>query len=153
MEDILIRWGTKDDLPRVFALVKELSIFERAEHEVTNTVEKMEKEGFGEHPAFSFFVAELGNEIVGLALYYFSYSTWKGRSLYIDDLIVTEKYRKNGIGDKLFKAVLQVAKEESCGKIHWQVLDWNQPAINYYSKIGASFDDGWINCAITSDKF
>lgn len=148
MEKLIVRKGEKRDIPQVFNLIKELAIFEKSPHEVTNTIARMEKEGFGEHPAFEFFVAEQNDEIIGLVLYYFSYSTWKGRSLYIDDLIVTEKFRKNGIGDKLFQAVLKVAKAEHCGKIHWQVLDWNQPAINYYSKVGASFDKGWINCSI-----
>lgn len=148
MEEVLIRKGKKEDLIQVLGLVKELAVFERAENEVVNTVERMEEEGFGTTPSFDFFVADHNGKIVGMALYFFSYSTWKGRSLYLDDLIVTEKYRKNGIGDKLFNAVLEVAKKENCGKMHWQVLDWNTPAINYYKKQGSAFDGSWINCAI-----
>lgn len=151
MDKITIRKGEKRDIPQVFRLIQELAAFEKAPGEVANSVERMEKEGFGAHPAFEFYVAESGSEVIGIALYYFSYSTWKGRSLYIDDLIVTEKYRKNGIGDKLFRTVLEVAKAENCGKIHWQVLDWNQPAINYYSKIGARFEKEWLNCSIVLD--
>ncbi len=153
MKEIIIRKGREEDLEQVLDLVKELAVFEKAEHEVSNSVERMKKEGFGDRPAFEFFVAEISNRIVGIALYYFSYSTWKGRSLYLDDLIVTEKYRRNGIGDKLFQAVYKVAKDENCGKIHWQVLSWNEPAIKYYEKVGASFDDDWVNCAITYDKY
>jgi len=153
MESLVIRKGKKEDIPQVFNLVKELSIFEKAEEKVANTIERMEMEGFGDNPAFKFFVAEVNGQIVGMALYYFSYSTWKGRSLYIDDLIVTEAFRKKGIGDQLFQKVFEVAKKEKCGKIHWQVLDWNTPAINYYKKLGAEFEGEWINCAITSDKY
>lgn len=153
MQEVTIRKGTKDDLPQVFALINELAVFEKAPHEVTNSVERMEREGFGEKPAFEFFVAEVENEIVGISLYYFSYSTWKGRSLYIDDLIVTERMRHRGIGNRLFQETLNVARQENCGKIHWQVLDWNTPAIDYYRKVGASFDGEWINCAIANEKF
>lgn len=153
MQNVVIRKGKKKDLPQVFALVQELAIFEKAPDEVTNSVARMELEGFGERPAFEFFVAELDEKIVGMSLYYFSYSTWKGRSLYIDDLIVTESMRNRGIGNKLFQETLEVARQENCGKIHWQVLDWNETAINYYRKVGASFDGEWVNCAISADKF
>ncbi len=152
MKDILIRKGTIDDIEEVFDLVLELARFEKEEHQVLNSVDRMKEEGFSANPAFEFFVAESAEKIVGMALYYFSYSTWKGKSLYIDDLVVYPEYRRQGIGDQLMKKVLEIGKEENCGKVHWQVLDWNEPAINYYKKIGAEFDGAWINCAIPNCK-
>lgn len=152
MELVIIRKGIKEDIDQVFQLVLELARFENAEHEVKNSVSRMKEEGFKNNPAFEFFVAEFEEKIVGMALYYFSYSTWKGRSIYIDDLVVLENYRRQGIGDRLLKEVLKVAKKEKCGKVHWQVLDWNKPAINYYRKIGAEFDGEWINCAISYEQ-
>ena len=147
-----IRKGQEDDLPQVLELVKELATFEKAPEEVVNTTEKMIGEGFGNRPYFEFFIAEEHEQIIGLALYFFSYSTWKGKSLYLDDIIVTETSRGKGIGKALFKKVAEVAKDENCGKMHWQVLDWNEPAIDYYKKLGASFDREWINCALTSEQ-
>lgn len=150
--DIKIRKGTKEDIKKVYDLVLELARFEKAEHEVINTPEKMMEEGFGSKPFFQFFVAEKANEIIGMALYFFSYSTWKGKSLYLDDLVVTEEYRNRGIGKSLMIEVIKEAKKENCGKLHWQVLDWNEPAINYYKALGSSFDGEWINCALTNDQ-
>ena len=147
-----IRKGVKSDLPDVLKLIKELAKFEKAPDEVENTIERMELEGFGSRPYFEFFVAEVDSNIVGLALYFFSYSTWKGKSLYLDDLIVQKEYRGEGIGTQLFNELLKVAKESNCGKVHWQVLDWNEPAIEYYKKIGSEFDEEWINCAIPNNK-
>lgn len=150
--ELTIRKGRKEDLSQVFGLVRELAEFERAPQEVINTPERMEKEGFGERPAFEFFVAEDRGRIVGISLYFFSYSTWKGRSLYIDDLIVTEAYRGRGVGKALFDATARVAREQDCGKMHWQVLDWNTPAIEYYRSLGATFDAEWINCALNREQ-
>ena len=149
---MLIRKGSIEDVEAVFDLVLELARFENAEDKVTNSVTRMKEEGFGPNPAFGFFVAEVDRKIVGMALYYFSNSTWKGRSLYIDDLVVYPGYRRQGIGDQLMQKVLEVAREQKCGKVHWQVLDWNKPAIEYYRKIGAEFDGEWINCALAFDR-
>lgn len=144
--EINIRKGEKRDVPGVMELVKELAAFENATHEVENSIQRMEAEGFGDSPAFEFFVAEHHGQIIGIALYFFSYSTWKGRSCFLDDLIVTESFRGKGIGKKLFNKVAEVAKEQKCGKLHWQVLDWNAPAISYYKSLNAKFDAAWVNC-------
>ena len=141
-----IRNGKKADLPRVLELVKELALFEKAPHEVTNTIELMEHDGFGPDPVYGFFVAENNEGIVGLSLYYWRYSTWKGRRLYLEDIIVTESQRGKGVGKLLFDRTMQHSLDENCTGMMWQVLDWNEPAINFYKKYGAKLDGEWINC-------
>lgn len=141
-----IREGKKSDLPRVFELIKELAEFERAPHEVTNTVQRMEEDGFGNNPIYGFFVAENENGIVGLSLYYWRYSTWKGKRLYLEDIIVTESERGKQIGTLLFERTMQHALDEKCSGMMWQVLDWNEPAINFYKKYGSVIQDEWMNC-------
>lgn len=147
-----IRQGTKADLPRALELIKELATYERAPHEVTNTVAMMEEDGFGEHPVFGFFVAELEGRVIGLSLYYWRYSTWKGKRLYLEDIIVTESERGKGAGKLLFDRTMQKALEENCTGMMWQVLDWNEPAINFYKKYGAKFDAGWLNCGLEAEQ-
>lgn len=147
-----IRRGTIDDLPQVLALVQELAEFERAPQEVTTTLLDMERDGFGENQVFRFFVAESEQGIVGLALYYTAYSTWKGKTLYLEDLVVTERVRRNGIGRKLFDAVAREAKRTGAKRFAWQVLEWNEPAIAFYKKIGANLDSEWINCRMTEEQ-
>ena len=149
---ITIRTGQKTDLPRVLELVKELALFERAPHEVINTVELMEQDGFGPNPIFGFFVAEKETEIVGLSLYYWRYSTWKGKRLYLEDIIVTEQARGKGIGKNLFDRTMQHALDEQCSGMMWQVLDWNEPAIEFYKKYGAGLSQEWINCSLERDQ-
>ena len=141
-----IRTGQKQDLPRVLELVKELAEFERAPHEVINTVDLMERDGFGPNPIFGFFVAENENGIVGLSLYYWRYSTWKGKRLYLEDIIVTEKERGKKIGKLLFERTMRHALDENCSGMMWQVLDWNEPAINFYKKYGSNIAQDWKNC-------
>jgi GNAT superfamily N-acetyltransferase len=136
----------------VHDLIKELALFERAPQEVTNTVAEMERDSFGENPIFSFFVAETADAIIGIALYYIAYSTWKGKTLYLEDLIVTEKQRRTGVGKKLFDAVAQEAKAIGAKRFAWQVLEWNEPAIAFYKKIGANLDGEWINCRMTEEQ-
>ena len=143
-----IREGTINDLPRVLELVKELAEYERAPHEVINTVEQMKLDGFGPSPIYGFFVAEEDNVIVGLSLYYWRYSTWKGKRLFLEDLIVTEKHRGSGIGKRLFDRTIQKAVEADCSGMMWQVLDWNEPAINFYKKYDTKLDDEWTNCTL-----
>ncbi|WP_353570929.1 GNAT family N-acetyltransferase [Candidatus Albibeggiatoa sp. nov. BB20] len=152
MTNVAIRQGQIDDIKGIFNLVKELAIYENALAELTNTEQRMREDGFGEKPYFHTFVAELEQQIIGVALYYFSYSSWKGKSMYIDDLIVTEEYRHTGVGQSLFKACIEEAKQQQVYKLHWQVLDWNAPAIDFYKKIGATFDAEWINCKILHEK-
>jgi len=141
-----IRKGEKADLPDAFRLIKELALFEKAPEEVTNTIEMMEEDGFGSNPIYGFIVAEDEGEIVGMSMYYYRYSTWKGKRLYLEDLIVTEKARGTGIGKDLLDRTVEIAKETNCTGVMWQVLDWNTPAIDFYKKYGASLDEEWINC-------
>ena len=152
MNNITIRPGRKEDLPRVLELIKELAEYERAPHEVTNTVERLERDGFGPHPVFGFFVAENAERIIGLSLYYWRYSTWKGKRLYLEDIIVTESARGNGAGKLLFDRTMQKCLEENCTGMMWQVLDWNEPAINFYKKYGAKLDGEWMNCGLEAEQ-
>jgi GNAT superfamily N-acetyltransferase len=147
-----IRVGRKEDLSRVLELVKELATFERAPEQVINTVALMEKDGFGANPIFGFFVAENENRVVGLSLYYWRYSTWKGKRLYLEDIIVTESERGKGIGKKLFDRTLQHAIDSECSGMMWQVLDWNTPAIEFYQKYGSSLSSEWINCSLEREQ-
>lgn len=149
---ILIRKGTKQDLPSVLDLINELALFEKAPEQVINTVNDMEKDGFGKNPVFNFYVAELNNTIVGIAVYFIKYSTWKGKGLYLDDLFVTEKFREKGIGKKLFDIIIEEAKNINAKQLHWQVLDWNTPAINFYKKYGATIDAEWLDCKLHFGK-
>ncbi|MFT6867488.1 MAG: GNAT superfamily N-acetyltransferase [Cyclobacteriaceae bacterium] len=145
---IQIRKGTKSDLPSAFELIKELALFEKAPDEVSNTLEMMEKDGFGEHPIYWYIVAEDGGEIVGMSMYYYRYSTWKGKRLYLEDLVVTESRRGTGIGKMLFERTVEIGKETDCTGMMWQVLDWNEPAINFYQEYGTKMDSGWLNCSL-----
>ena len=148
----LIRKGTKQDLHSVLGLIHELALFEKAPEQVTNTVNDMEEDGFGKNSVFDFYVAELNNKIVGIAVYFIKYSTWKGKGLYLDDLFVTEKFRGKGIGKKLFDIVIEEAKKINAKQLHWQVLDWNTPAIDFYKKYGASIDAEWLDCKLHFGK-
>jgi GNAT superfamily N-acetyltransferase len=141
-----IRKGIKSDLPQVLELIKELAQYERALDQVTNTVNQMELDGFGPNPVYGFFVAEHESRIVGISLYYFRYSTWKGKRLYLEDIIVTEKERGGGWGRLLFEKTMQFSLEKNCTGMMWQVLDWNEPAINFYKKYNSKIDGEWLNC-------
>jgi GNAT superfamily N-acetyltransferase len=152
MQPISIRKGIKSDLPQVLQLIQELAIYEKAAGEVIITVEALEKDGFGNHPLFHFFVAELDNKVVGLALYYIKYSTWKGKCVFLEDLIVNSEYRKHGIGKKLFNEVIKAAKEIHAERMEWQVLDWNEPAINFYKTYDTHFAPEWVNCKLVGEQ-
>jgi len=149
---ITIRPGAKHDLPRVLELIKELAAYERASHEVINTVALMEKDGFGPNPIYGLFVAENEQGIVGISLFYWRYSTWKGKRLYLEDIVVTESERGRGIGKELFDRTMQHALDEECSGMMWQVLDWNEPAINFYKKYAAKLDGEWINCSLEAEQ-
>nr|WKN37852.1 GNAT family N-acetyltransferase [Tunicatimonas sp. TK19036] len=154
MPTITIRDGIKEDLPQALALIQELAIFERAPKEVEVTLEELEQDAFGKKPVFEFFVAEDNEQkkVVGLALYFYSYSTWKGKCIYLEDLIVTESYRGQGIGKKLLDRIVLKAKEEDAHRVVWQVLDWNTPAIEFYKSLGASLLTEWITCRLVKDQ-
>jgi GNAT superfamily N-acetyltransferase len=146
---IVIRRGTPEDIPATLSLIKELAAFERAAHEVDNTEQRMLEDGFGPNPVFGFHVAEENGTILGIAVYYFRYSTWKGKRLYLEDIVVTESQRGRGIGKLLFNASIAEAKRTGCKGMSWQVLEWNTPAIEFYKKFNAGFDAEWINCSLT----
>ena len=143
---MIIRPGKKSDIRQVFELIKELAEYEKALDKVSNTVEKLEEDGFGPNPVYELFVAEIENNIVGIALTYYRFSTWRGKVMYLEDLIVREHMRRKGIGKKLFDMVLDHAKVTSCVGLSLQVLDWNDLGINFYKKYNMEFDDEWINC-------
>jgi len=147
-----VRKGSLDDVPFAFNLIKELALYEKAPQEVTVTLDELVADGFGDNPIYGLFVAEQGSEIVGIALYYEKYSTWKGRSLFLEDIIVTENQRGNGIGHALFQSVIAVAKERNSARMEWQVLDWNEPAINFYKKYNANLDAEWLNGKLTREQ-
>jgi GNAT superfamily N-acetyltransferase len=150
--NVIIREGTREDLPATLALIMELARFEKGEHEVINSLEKMERDGFGDSPLFGFFVAEADGVVVGLSLYYWRYSSWKGKRLYLEDIIVTESWRGKGIGKLLFDRTIRHAIQEGSSGMMWQVLDWNQPAIDFYKKYNARFDGEWINCYLELEQ-
>ncbi len=140
--NLIIRKWKASDLDATLALVKELAEFEKEPDAVTNTVERMEQE----QDFFWFFVAEIDNEIVGVAFYFFAYFTWVGKSLYLDDLYVKRDYRGNKIGTKLLQKIFELAKKEDCQRLRWQVLDWNTNAMELYKKLGAHISSEWLNC-------
>jgi GNAT superfamily N-acetyltransferase len=150
--DVVIRPGRKEDLPRTLELIKELAAYERAPNEVTNTVPQMERDGFGADPIFGLYVAERGGVIVGISLYYWRYSTWKGKRLYLEDIVVTEKERGHGVGKALFDRTMQHAVDSGCSGMMWQVLEWNEPALNFYRKYNAKLDDEWTNCSLEREQ-
>jgi len=147
-----IRVAIKEDCLRLLELVNELALYEKFPQEVTVTLQEFEDAGFGENPVYKAFVAEVDGLIVGFALYYVRYSTWKGCRMYLEDLIVTEALRGRGIGKLLFDRLIIEAKEKGFSGMVWQVLDWNEPAINFYNKYGATLESGWLNASLSREQ-
>ena len=139
------RKGQIEDMPAVLDLIKELAIFEKEPNAVVVTVEDLKRDGFGENPLFYTFVAEINDEIVGIALYYYRYSTWKGRTIHLEDLIVREKMRGSGCGMALYSEIIKQGIDDNVRRIEWNVLDWNQPAIDFYEKTGAKVLRDWYS--------
>lgn len=148
---VIIRKADAADLEAVYELIKELAIFENAPNEPSNSLKKFVEEGTAKQPRFHVLVAEKNNEILGIALYYYGYSTWKGAMLYLDDLVVKEKYRNNGIGKQLLDELIKIAKEERINQMRWHVLDWNENAINFYKKYPVTFDSTWVTVKIEKE--
>jgi GNAT superfamily N-acetyltransferase len=148
---IRIRKAEEKDCPELLELIRELAVYERAPHEVSVTPDEFKDAGFGKKPVWEAFVAEVDKKIQGFALYYIRYSTWKGCRLYLEDILVTETMRHKGIGTKLFERIITEAKEKKYNGITWQVLDWNEPAINFYQKYNSHFEAGWLNASISKE--
>jgi GNAT superfamily N-acetyltransferase len=148
--ETIVRPATKKDCPRMMELIQELAEYENAPGEVTVTLQHFVESGFGEKPVWWAFVAVSGEQVNAFALYYIRYSTWKGQRMYLEDIVVTQKMRGQGIGQLLFDELKAEAIEKKYSGIVWQVLDWNEPAINFYKKIGGvKFDKEWINCSLS----
>ena len=148
-----IRSARESDCPRMMELIRELAEYERAPQEVTVSPQHFEQSGFGESPVWWALVAECEGRVEGFALYYIRYSTWKGQRMYLEDIIVTEKMRGRGIGKMLMDELIRTARDKGFNGINWQVLDWNEPALNFYRKYaGVHFDGEWINCSLPLDS-
>lgn len=148
---IILREAVREDCEIVLDLIRELAVFEKAENEVELTVNQLEEDAFGANPIVEIRVAEVDGEIVGASLIYEKYSTWKGRSVHLEDLIVRESHRGMGIGTLLFNQIVNLSKERGYGRMEWQVLDWNKPAITFYEKYNTTFLYDWLDCRLTSD--
>jgi GNAT superfamily N-acetyltransferase len=140
---MIIRKGTPNDMPSVLELIKELAIFEKEPDAVVITVDDLIRDGFAENPLFHTFVAEVNQEIIGIALYYYRYSTWKGKTIHLEDLIVKEDKRGTGAGFALYSEIIAQGKRDNVRRMEWNVLDWNTPAIEFYKKSGAKILDDW----------
>lgn len=148
-DKIEIRTAVKADCARIMELIQELAVYEKAPEQVTVDFDHFVQSGFSEKPVWWAFVAEADGNVEGFALWYIRYSTWKGQRLYLEDLLVTEKMRGKGIGKLLFDKLIEECKTKKYSGMMWQVLDWNEPAINFYKKLpGVNFDAEWINCSI-----
>ena len=138
-----IRKGNTEDMQAVLGLIQELADFEKEPNAVLITVDDLVRDGFGTNPLFNVFVAEVESEIVGIALYYYRFSTWKGKTIHLEDLVVKDKMRGTGLGYALYSEIIKQAKKDKVRRIEWNVLDWNTPAIEFYEKSGAKILDDW----------
>ncbi len=153
MKDIIIRAGTEKDLPDVLDMIVELAIFEKEESAVENTIEMLRENGFGEQPVYHLLIAERAGKTLGMAMYYYCHSSWKGKMLYLDDLVVREAYRREGLGTLLIKKLFKVGEQNKVKGIKWEVLDWNTPAVNLYKKIGMRIEDQWWSCKAFGSEY
>src|SRR5690606_1546002 len=147
--EVNIRRAVEEDFPAILKLIKELAEYERSPEAVTNTVEQMRRE----QNHFRCFVADNAEDgIMGMALYFFAYFTWVGKSIYLEDIIVSKQFRNRNIGAALMQRVMQEARDENCKRVRWQVLDWNEPAIGFYRKCGADISGDWLNCTFDEKR-
>lgn len=146
LENLTIRKAYKQDCEEMIQLIKELAVYEKAGDQVEVTAEQLKMDGFSASPKFHVIVAEYEQEIIGISFYYFKYSTWKGECLYLEDLVVKQSQRRKGIGKLLFEETIKEAHRAKVKRMEWQVLDWNEPAINFYKKYPTELDEEWINC-------
>ncbi|WP_407430760.1 GNAT family N-acetyltransferase [Arcticibacter sp.] len=149
---IEIRPARKDDCGQLLEMVKGLALYEKAPQEVTVTSDEFTESGFGKNPIWTAFVAEVEGRLEGFALYYVRFSTWKGCRMYLEDFYVNESLRGQGVGTMLFERILQEARDKKFNGVSWQVLNWNEPAINFYKKYNARFEGEWINVSLSSDQ-
>ena len=149
--DIKLREGVKKDLPEIITLIKELAKYENSLDKVSITLDQLEIDGFGKNPSYYFIVAIKNDVIIGMSFYWIRYSTWKGKFLFLEDLIVKQSYRRNRVGARLFEETIKVANKYNMNGMCWQVLDWNTPAINFYNKYNAHISSDWLNGKL--DKF
>lgn len=152
MDKVIIRKANRSDAKAIHELIVELATFENAPNQVSVTVEELAEDGFGPDPAYQCIVAESNAHVVGFALYYMRYSTWKGRCVYLEDFLVKKEKRSLGIGDLLFKEILSISEKLNVRLITWQVLDWNVSAIKFYDRYNSVFDSEWLNGKIYFNK-
>ena len=150
--EVIIRQALPKDMESVLGLIKELAIYENEPDAVTIDAETLVENSQGDHPLFTCFVAEVSDDIVGIALVYFRFSTWKGRILHLEDLIVTETYRNKGVGSLLYNAVMRYAKAEGVQRVSWEVLNWNTGAIDFYERTGADVLRDWHVVHFTEER-
>ncbi|PZR19314.1 MAG: GNAT family N-acetyltransferase [Flavobacterium psychrophilum] len=148
---MIVRKGHKGDMPAVLELIRELAVFEKEPDAVVVSVEELERDGFGPVPLFNTFVAEENGEIIGMALFYYRYSTWKGKTIHLEDLIVTQSKRGTGAGSALYKEFMKNAKQEGVRRVEWNVLDWNTHAIEFYERSGAAILESWRTVQMTEE--
>ncbi len=147
-----IREASENDTTFILQMIKELAAFENAPQEVITTAEQLAEDGFSDHPLFKALIIEAKDIQIGFCLYYYRYSTWKGKSLYLEDLYIQPEYRGNGIGKYMMRYLASIAVKEKCGRFEWQVLDWNEPAIKMYKQLGTDLDEEWINCRLEGNS-
>jgi len=145
MSEIKIRQALKDDIPVMLSLIRELAEFEHGLDEVTMTEEELLEDGFGENPLYECILAEMEDKVVGAAFYFYTYSTWNGKCLYLEDIIVRKNERSKGVGEVLMKELVRIAQKEKAKRMSWQVLDWNVEAQRFYERLGATIDKEWYN--------
>lgn len=146
------RKAMRSDCPFILELIKDLAHFEKAPEQVKVSVEQLEKDGFGEDPLYEAQILTVDNTPAGFFLYYYRYSTWKGRSLYLEDLYVKPEFRRLGLAKLAFSELSKIALDKDCGRMEWQVLDWNENAIKFYETFDCDLDGEWINCRLEGDK-